>query len=172
MKKKVRIKDCASKYFFTILGSSVILLSLCFQFLRYKHVASNVSYSIKINGYDTLTLVWDSPFAGFGAIFYFFTLAASFLLLIYSIIMFFNSLKVIDINYDLKKIDRHKFLYNFTLAILILGILTYLFYLVFVLIEQGNNGSYHQIGFFAFFIQIIALIQFNIVKFFNKLDLK
>ena len=61
-------------------------------------------YSLRVSGYNAITLLWDDPLCGFGSIFYLLLLIASFISIVISVMMVLNYLKKVKIIKDMKKI--------------------------------------------------------------------
>ena len=160
MKKKK--KNLIYTYIILLICSLIPFISLGLPMLKYSYKF----YSLRVSGYNALTLLWDDPLCGFGSIFYLFLLIVSFISIVISIMIILNYFHRVNITKDMKKIT---FLVSFLESIF--GVLSFIFYLAFVLNEDKADGG-HSLAYFSYINLSFSILVSILVRISYKFELK
>lgn len=155
-------KNLIYTYIILLICSLIPFISLGLPMLKYSYKF----YSLRVSGYNAITLLWDDPLCGFGSIFYLLLLIVSFISIVISIMMVLNYLKKVKIIKDMKKI-------TFFVSLLesIFGILSFIFYLFFVLNEDKTDGS-HSLAYFSYINLAFSILVPIVVEISYRYELK
>lgn len=160
MRKKK--KNFIYTYIILLICSLIPFISLGLPMLKYSYKF----YSLRVSGYNALTLLWDDPLCGFGSIFYLLLLIESIICIVISVMMILNYFQRVSVTKDMKKI-------TFLVSLLesIFGVLSFIFYLAFVLNEDKTDGS-HSLAYFSYISLVFSILVSIFVRISYKFELK